>query len=61
MKRPSYRAAIKWIALNDEPEERAPVTVSEMISVQLTADLFEVSADRVAMDVIVYRNTVPAT
>jgi len=55
MKRPSYRAAIYWLAWNDgggDPECLDPVHVSEMVSVALVADLFGVPEEKVAQDVV---------
>jgi len=40
MTRPSYRAAVRWIAGNDEPEDLDPESVAEYISTSLVADLF---------------------
>jgi hypothetical protein len=47
-----YYDAVKWIALNDEPEVMDYAAVESQISVQLTADLFGKAVDRVATDVI---------
>lgn len=52
MKRPSYRAAVRWIADNDEPAEREAETIAGLISVVLVADLFGVEPARVAGDVL---------
>jgi hypothetical protein len=55
LKRASYRDAVSWIALNDEPGDRDPETVAEIISVVLTAELFGAAPERVATDIIRYR------
>lgn len=61
MKRPSYRDAIAWIAVNDESGEDTPGTdgaeqrASEYVSSVLVADLFDVPAERVGRDVMRYR------
>lgn len=55
MKRASYRSAVAWIALNDEPGCRDTDTVSGFVSVVLTADLFAVEPQKVAADVVRYR------
>lgn len=60
-KRASYRAGIAWIALNDDPgsiEAFQLDTLSGLISVCLLADLFGVDSERVARDVIKYRERV---
>jgi hypothetical protein len=49
--RPSYKAAIHWIALNDEPSDLNPDSIAEYISTLLVADLFGKPADKVAKDV----------
>jgi cob(I)alamin adenosyltransferase len=35
----SYRAAVEWIALNDDPDERNLETIAAQISVCLLADV----------------------
>jgi len=50
-----YRKAVDWIAANDETGEQSAAVMATMISVLLTADLFELSAQRVADDVIMAR------
>lgn len=52
MKRASYRAAVEWIAMNDEPSQTEPRDVAGYISTCLIADLFGVEPSRVARDVI---------
>lgn len=51
-----YRAAVEWIALNDnvadaEPEE----VIRAYLTVALVTDLFGVTVDRVAADVVQHR------
>lgn len=55
MKRASYREGIEIIALNDEPEEMRPEEMFGFASVMLLAGLFGVSQERVAADVVKYR------
>jgi len=58
MKRPSYRDAIYWIALNDGPGDLDALYVEyvkELITVRLVADLFGQSDERVARDVVTVR------
>lgn len=56
MKRPSYRTAVAWIALNDAVGDDDPADVlSGLVSVALVADLFEISPTRVAADVLKMR------
>lgn len=40
MSRPSLKAAIQWIALNDETAETDPEIIAQFISVALVADLW---------------------
>lgn len=52
MKRASYRAGVRWIALNDEPCNLDEEEVAYTISALLLADLFEVEPERVGRDVV---------
>lgn len=52
MIRASYRAGVRWIAVNDEPAEYDAEVVAALISVLLLADLFGVEPERVARDVL---------
>lgn len=52
LKRASYREAVEWIALNDEPSNP---DVEELLSVALIADIFGATTERVAADIIRYR------
>lgn len=55
MKRASYRDAIDFIALNDEAAERDPELVAGFVTVVLVASIFGVEPERVAKDVVRYR------
>jgi hypothetical protein len=61
MSRPTLKAAIEWIALNDESGEDVPGkpdaerNVASYISTSLAADLFDVSVERIAARVMAYR------
>lgn len=53
MQTPTYRDAIQWIAANDNPGDAEPLeAVAAYLTVALVADLFGVTPDRVAADVI---------
>ncbi len=54
MKRPSYRHAIRWIGINDEPTADHSETVN-LISVALVASIFDVAKLKVTADVIRFR------
>ena len=59
MKRANYRDAIAWIACKDDagtPDALNLEAVQGHISVCLIADLFGVEQERVARDVVRYRN-----
>jgi hypothetical protein len=54
MKRASYRDAIDWIAQNDGPgdvEALDPKHCAEIVSAVLVADVFDVSSEKVGMDI----------
>jgi hypothetical protein len=53
--RPSLAIAIRWIALNDEPTCLDQAAVSQLLTVALTADLFEMEPLAVARMVIAGR------
>jgi hypothetical protein len=60
MKRPGYREAIAWIALNDgagdTPEwSEDPEHVGYLVTACLVADLFGVTNEKVGQDVVRYR------
>ncbi len=57
MKRASYRHAVQWIASEDEPTSRDVESISQYISTLLIADIFAVELDKVANDVLKYRQT----
>lgn len=50
--RASYRDAIHWIAINDEPTQSDPNAVAYFISVLLVADLWKKEEQEVAAAVI---------
>jgi len=57
-RRASYRYAVAWIAENDsaaDSDSLDPVAVSELITAQLVADLFNVPAEKVGRDIVRYR------
>lgn len=55
-KRASYREGVAWIALNDEPGDDNPDSVSSYISTALLADLFGKTTEQVARDICRYRD-----
>lgn len=56
MKRPSFKAAVAWIALNDNPgDEDDWEALKGYISVALVADLFDITCGQVADRIQVYR------
>jgi hypothetical protein len=58
MKTPSYRQAVAWIALNDnpgDPDAQDAETIGGFLTVGFAADLFDVDQKRVAADVVAYR------
>lgn len=61
MKRPGYREAVAWIALNDEAACVDLEEVQFQISVLLIADIFGISEERVGIDVIRYRKMLALT
>lgn len=50
MKRPGYREAIKWIALNDDTEWLNDVEPIESVTAALVQDLFGVDRKRLLKD-----------
>lgn len=54
-KRASYRYGVAWIAENDEPNILDADQVVGYISTLLLADLFGKDPDRVAADIVRYR------
>lgn len=53
---PSYKSAVEWIALNDNPGvAELPETLEGYLTVALVADLFGVDLKRVAEDVANFR------
>jgi hypothetical protein len=58
MKRASYREAIAWVAENDSAGESTALELDEvgaLVSAGLVADIFRVSTDKVAKDIVRYR------
>lgn len=55
MKRASYREAVEYIALNDEPTLMTDGEMFGMPSVGVIAAVFDVPQERVARDVVRYR------
>lgn len=55
MRRASYRFGVEWIALNDEAGSNEPDQIIGYLSVALLADLFGIHPDKVAKDVLKYR------
>lgn len=55
MKRASYKQAIEYIALNDEPTIRDAEEMTGYATVQLVAEIFDITSQRVAGDVIRFR------
>lgn len=60
--KPSYRAAVEWIAVNDNPgAAEPPETLESYLTVALVADQFGVDVKRVAEDVANFRERQGAT
>lgn len=58
MKRASYRDAIDYIAMNDDPGDPEALNeevVAGYVTVQLVCCIFGVESERVARDVVRYR------
>lgn len=55
MSRASYRKGVEWIALNDEPEDFDPESISEYISTSLLAFLFGKDEIEVGRAIVRYR------
>lgn len=54
-KNPSYREAIEYIALNDEPMEMDAEAMTGMPTVHLVSVIFGTPRETVAQDVVDYR------
>ena len=52
----SYRYAIETVARNDQPLVTDVDLIAAQITVQLLADIFDVSAETIAVDVAAFRN-----
>lgn len=58
MKRASYREAIAWIALNDDPGATDALdsnSIKGNVTVVLIADIFDIDPTKVAIDVVLKR------
>lgn len=51
----NYRKAVAWIAMNDEDGILDPEYIQSQITVQMTADLFNVYPDKIVKDIIELR------
>lgn len=51
-----YLTAVKWIAWNDEPEDRSAASIASYISTNLVADVFERTPRQVAEAVLRQRS-----
>jgi hypothetical protein len=54
----SIKQAVEWIAVNDETGENDPETVATLISVCLTADLFDKTCEDIAARVLRHRRDI---
>jgi hypothetical protein len=52
MKRPSYRAAIEWLAFNDEPTLKDAEEIGSLVTTSLVADMFDLDHKVVAVDIL---------
>lgn len=50
--RPSIKRAVEWIAYNDEPRDRDVNTVSELLTVLVVADMFDVEPEVIAKKIV---------
>jgi hypothetical protein len=48
----TYRAAVKWVAENDEPHQMDVEEISSSISVLMISDLFKVDSEKVAKAIV---------
>lgn len=55
MTRPTIKAAVAWIALNDEPGDLDVESVASFISTLLVADLFGVAPVVIARKIVKHR------
>ena len=55
MRRKTYKTAVQWIADNDEPTLLDDEEVSNLISVQLVAEIYSKDCRIVAIDVVTER------
>lgn len=54
-RRPSYKKAVEWVALNDDSAELDAEAIEHSVSVAFIADIWGVPARRVARDVLKVR------
>ena len=54
-KRPSLKAAVEWIALNDDTADMNPASVGSSVSVLLVADLFGANSYALALRIVEIR------
>lgn len=52
---PYYKAAVEWIAWNDEPTLTEPDEIAMQLTVLLVADIFGADPETVAKDVVKVR------
>jgi predicted P-loop ATPase/GTPase len=55
LKTKTYKKAVEWIAINDEPSETDLEEISGFLTVTLIADLFNIDEQVVAKDVLKIR------
>lgn len=55
MKRASYKSAIAFIALNDEPTDMDPESVAGYTTSVLVSEIFDVPTEKVGVDVVKFR------
>ena len=55
MRRASYRQGVAFIAQNDEPTIMSEEDMCAYASVHLLSELFDISTERVARDVVAFR------
>lgn len=58
MKRPSYKEAIEYIALNDSPGDEGalnPEDCSGLVTSQLVSAIFHIDSKKVGKDVAIFR------
>ena len=53
-----YLKGIEWIAFNDEPEEFDLEIISSMLTVVLLSEVFNISPEDIAQDILKYRKNI---